>query len=109
MLLSAVLLASVSGFVNPMIGTGNGGNTCPGPVWPLGMVQPGPDTSLVTRPHDHDPAEYSQELDYRSMCNGYDPRSDVLFGGRGSGTNDTRASRRPSGSISTSIRMIPLC
>ena len=80
MLLSAVLLASVSGFVNPMIGTGNGGNTCPGPVWPLGMVQPGPDTSLVTQPHDHDPAEFSQELDYRSMCNGYDPRSDTLLG-----------------------------
>ena len=84
MSLSVALLASVSGFVNPMIGTGNGGNTCPGPVWPLGMVQPGPDTSLVTRPHDHDPAEYSQELDYRSMCNGYDPRSDVLFGGMSS-------------------------
>lgn len=63
-----------------MIGTGNGGNTFPGPVWPLGMVQPGPDTSLVTKPHDHDPGKFSQELDYRSMCNGYDPRSDTLLG-----------------------------
>ena len=66
--------------VNTLIGTGNGGNTCPGPVWPLGMIQPGPDTSLVTRPHDHNPEEFSQELDYRSMCNGYDPCSDILFG-----------------------------
>ena len=63
-----------------MIGTGNGGNTFPGPVGPLGMVQPGPDTSLVTKPHDHDPGKFSQELDYRSMCNGYDPRSDTLLG-----------------------------
>ena len=80
MMFGILMLAGVAQFVNPMIGTGNGGNTCPGPVWPLGMVQPGPDTSLVTKPHDHDPAEYSQELDYRSMCNGYDPRSDVLLG-----------------------------
>lgn len=71
---------SLSEYVNPMIGTGNGGNTFPGPVWPMGMVQPGPDTSLVLMPHDHNPADFSQALDYRSMCNGYDPRSDVLLG-----------------------------
>lgn len=71
---------SLSKYVNPMIGTGNGGNTFPGPVWPMGMVQPGPDTSLVLMPHDHNPADFSQALDYRSMCNGYDPRSDVLLG-----------------------------
>ena len=80
MMVSTLLLAGAAQFVNPMIGTGNGGNTCPGPVWPLGMVQPGPDTSLITKPHDHDPAEFSNELDYRSMCNGYDPKSDILFG-----------------------------
>ena len=80
MVLMTVLLAGVAAFVDPMIGTGNGGNTCPGPVWPLGMVQPGPDTSLVTKPHDHNPDEFSQELDYRSMCNGYDPKSGILLG-----------------------------
>ena len=49
MMVSTLLLAGVAQFVNPMIGTGNGGNTYPGPVWPNGMVQPGPDTSLVMK------------------------------------------------------------
>ena len=72
--------ANLSLYINPMIGTGNGGNTFPGPVWPMGMVQPSPDTSLVIKPHDHDPSEFSHALDYRSMCNGYDPGSDMLLG-----------------------------
>ena len=88
-LLTVCLFASVSlcgktvdvhKYVNPMVGTGNGGNTFPGPVWPMGMVQPGPDTSLVIKPHDHNPNDFSQALDYRSMCNGYDPRSNILLG-----------------------------
>ena len=32
MMVSTLLLAGVAQFVNPKIGTGNGGNTCPGPV-----------------------------------------------------------------------------
>ena len=31
-------------YVNPFVGTAAQGDTYPGPVWPLGMVQPGPDT-----------------------------------------------------------------
>ena len=31
-------------YVNPFVGTAARGDTYPGPVWPLGMVQPGPDT-----------------------------------------------------------------
>ncbi|HRP52747.1 MAG TPA: hypothetical protein PLI97_04500, partial [Fluviicola sp.] len=31
-------------FVNPFIGTGGHGHTFPGPVYPFGMVQVGPDT-----------------------------------------------------------------
>lgn len=50
MMVSTLLLAGVAQFVNPMIGTGNRENTCPGPVWPIGLVQPVPDTSLVTKP-----------------------------------------------------------
>lgn len=33
-------------FVDPLIGTGFHGHTFPGPVWPYGMVQLGPDTRL---------------------------------------------------------------
>ncbi|MEG1837758.1 MAG: GH92 family glycosyl hydrolase [Bacteroidaceae bacterium] len=33
-------------FVNPFIGTGGHGHTFPGPVFPHGMIQPGPDTRI---------------------------------------------------------------
>ena len=41
--------AAPADFVDPMIGTAGGGNTLPGPLWPLGMVQPGPDTAYSTK------------------------------------------------------------
>jgi len=75
-----VAAEDLAAYVDTKIGTGGGGNTCPGPVWPLGMVQPGPDTTLVTKPHDHEPSDFSTAVDYRSMCNGYDPKSDILLG-----------------------------
>ncbi len=33
-------------YVNPFIGTGGHGHTYPGPSYPFGMIQPGPDTRL---------------------------------------------------------------
>ena len=42
-----MLLGAVTQFVNPFVGTDGHGNTFPGPTWPLGMVQPGPDTFNV--------------------------------------------------------------
>ncbi len=36
--------ATLSQWINPMIGTGGHGHTFPGPVWPFGMVQLSPDT-----------------------------------------------------------------
>src|SRR5215213_1952835 len=33
--------------VDPFIGTGGHGHTFPGPTWPFGMIQPGPDTRLT--------------------------------------------------------------
>ena len=64
-----VSAASPTGNVDPMIGTGGGGNTLPGPVWPFGMVQPGPDT-----------AYNAARGGYGSRESGYDPGSDVLMG-----------------------------
>lgn len=37
----------ITSFVNPFIGTGGHGHTCPGPSLPFGMIQPGPDTRLT--------------------------------------------------------------
>ena len=47
--------ADPAGTVNVFVGTDGFGNTLPGPMWPLGMVQPGPDTLT----------------EYWSCCNGY--------------------------------------
>jgi predicted alpha-1,2-mannosidase len=60
MLRRAALLAMVAGCVaraaapgdpvsqvDPFIGTGGHGHTFPGPTWPFGMIQPGPDTRLT--------------------------------------------------------------
>ena len=73
--ISAFVLAAAlpSDSVSPMIGTGmlgergNEGSTCPGPVWPHGMVQPGPDTVL-------------EGTEYQGKCSGYDPRATTLLG-----------------------------
>jgi predicted alpha-1,2-mannosidase len=35
----------LTSFVNPFIGTDGTGHTFPGPAWPFGMVQPGPDNA----------------------------------------------------------------
>ena len=62
-------LADAVDYVDPMIGTGGGGNTLPGPLWPLGMVQPGPDTA------------YSENSGgYGSRESGYLPESTTLMG-----------------------------
>ncbi len=45
-------------YVDPFIGTGADGHTFPGPVWPFGMIQPGPDTR-VTGPDDATGYHYS--------------------------------------------------
>lgn len=37
----------LSGYVDPFIGTDSDGHTFPGPVFPFGMVQPGPDTRIT--------------------------------------------------------------
>jgi predicted alpha-1,2-mannosidase len=42
----APVQASLITDVNPFIGTGGHGHTYPGPQWPFGMVQVGPDTRL---------------------------------------------------------------
>ena len=41
----AAAVSAPASLVNPFIGTGNGGNTFPGPDMPFGMLQWGPDTA----------------------------------------------------------------
>ena len=55
-------------FVNPMIGTQSQrgslvGNTLPGPVWPFGMVQPGPDTAVNAKTGDYGSHESGYNAD----------------------------------------------
>ena len=53
-------------WVDPMIGTQNGGNCFPGPSWPFGAAQPGPDT-------DRSPRQFNRP-------SGYDNRDPYLQG-----------------------------
>lgn len=43
LVLPSRLFSSVSGDVDPLVGTDGGGNTIPGPSLPFGMIKPGPD------------------------------------------------------------------
>jgi predicted alpha-1,2-mannosidase len=51
-------------YVNPFIGTGGHGHTYPGPAFPFGMIQPGPDT----------------RLDGWDGCSGYHYTDSLLYG-----------------------------
>jgi len=43
---TANVTRDLTAYVNPFIGTGGHGHTYPGPSFPFGMIQPGPDTRL---------------------------------------------------------------
>lgn len=53
-----------SKYVNPFIGTGGHGHTYPGPAYPFGMIQPGPDT----------------RLNGWDGCSGYHDTDSILYG-----------------------------
>ena len=56
--------ASPVDYVNPFVGTGAEGHAFPGACWPMGMVQPSPDTGA----------------EYACHCSGYDFRDRRLMG-----------------------------
>lgn len=61
--LAAVAETDPARWVDPMIGTQNGGNCFPGPAWPFGAAQPGPDTDRSPRQFGH-PSGYDNRDPY---------------------------------------------